>query len=188
MSAPLSRGIFATSFVHVDEKVTDASRSSRSTPRRTRRSRSCASRRSVSPRSSAVQRDELLPRSGVQVGPVEDGKRVVACFSRDRQPHQGGRGAGDPVDEPDARAATSGRRWRTRGAGRESERLRRPQARRARSSRPSAGARHRRGRRGEARAAGLRASSSSTAEGRRRPISRSGSGRAEDRRRASHHG
>ena len=52
VSAPLSRGIFATCFAHVDEKVTRRMRCASCSPRRTRASRSCASRRSACPRSS----------------------------------------------------------------------------------------------------------------------------------------
>ena len=124
VSAPLSRGIFATCFAHVDEKM-DGAAIKCSTPRPTRASPSRACPPSACPR-SCRSRDELR-RDRRAAGRRGRRQAAVACFA-DRQPHQGRRGPGDPVDEPDARPRRAAR-WKTWAGGRERLRRRRHQAR-----------------------------------------------------------
>ena len=91
VSAPLSRGIFATCFAHVDEKVDAGADRRSSTPRRSRASRSCACRRSACRRSSPCKGTNYA-EVGVQPGDVADGKRVVACFAATDNLIKGGAG------------------------------------------------------------------------------------------------
>ena len=79
MSAPLSRGIFATSFVHVEEKVTAEQIRSlyAETYAHEPFTRVPAKRL---PEVVAVHGTNFC-EVGVQVGEAKDGKRVVACFS-----------------------------------------------------------------------------------------------------------
>lgn len=79
VSAPLSRGIFATSFVHVDASVT---------AERIKALYSEAYAKEPFTRVPAKRLPEVVAvhgtnfcEVGVQVGDVADGKRVVACFS-----------------------------------------------------------------------------------------------------------
>jgi LysW-gamma-L-alpha-aminoadipyl-6-phosphate/LysW-L-glutamyl-5-phosphate reductase len=79
VSAPLSRGIFATSFVHVDEKITDA---------QIRQIYAEAYENEPFVRVPKKRLPEVVAVAGsnhvevgVQPGTVVDGRRVVACFS-----------------------------------------------------------------------------------------------------------
>ena len=79
VSAPLSRGIFATSFAHVDEKIGEAAI-------KALYAEAYANEPFV--RVPAKRLPEVVAVSGsnyaevgVQVGSVENGRRVVACFS-----------------------------------------------------------------------------------------------------------
>jgi LysW-gamma-L-alpha-aminoadipyl-6-phosphate/LysW-L-glutamyl-5-phosphate reductase len=79
VSAPLSRGIFATSFAHVDERVT---------PDQVREAYESAYAREPFVRVPKKRLPEVVAVSGsnfaevgVQCGPVEAGRRLVTCFS-----------------------------------------------------------------------------------------------------------
>ena len=79
VSAPLSRGIFATSFAHVDEKVT---------PEQVKALYNEMYAKEPFVRVPQKRMPEVVAVSGtnysevgVQVGPAYEGKRVVACFS-----------------------------------------------------------------------------------------------------------
>ena len=79
VSAPLSRGIFATSFAHVDEKVTpEQIKSLFAETYKNEPFTRVPSKRL--PEVVAVHGTNFC-EVGVQVGDAADGKRVVACFS-----------------------------------------------------------------------------------------------------------
>ena len=90
VSAPLSRGIFATSFAHVDEKVTAEQIKAlyAETYAREPFTRVPAKRL---PEVVAVHGTNFC-EVGVQVGEVTDGKRVVACFTATDNLVKGGAG------------------------------------------------------------------------------------------------
>jgi N-acetyl-gamma-glutamyl-phosphate reductase len=79
VSAPLSRGIFATSFVHVDEKVTAEQIKSLYAEAYAKEAFTRVPARRL-PEVVAVHGTNYC-EVGVQVGDARDGKRVVACFS-----------------------------------------------------------------------------------------------------------
>ena len=79
VSAPLSRGIFATSFVHVDEKVTAEQIKSLYAELYAKEAFTRVPAKRL-PEVVAVHGTNFC-EVGVQVGDVKDGKRVVACFS-----------------------------------------------------------------------------------------------------------
>ena len=102
VSAPLTRGIFATCFVELPAEV-DAAQARRAVRRdATRASRSRGGPRSGCPRSSRSPARTTC-EVGFAVGPVADGKRTVTLLLGDRQPDQGRRRPGDPEHEPRAR-------------------------------------------------------------------------------------
>ena len=118
VSAPLSRGILATSFVELPADDDRRSRSPRSTPTPTRASRSSASCAIGCPRSRR-SRAATTPRSASRWARRRgDGRATLAIVSADRQPDQGRRRPGDPEHEPDARACPRRRRSRIPGRGR----------------------------------------------------------------------
>jgi N-acetyl-gamma-glutamyl-phosphate reductase len=90
VSAPLSRGIFATSFAHVDEKISPDEIAARF-------AEAYASEPFV--RVPARRLPEVVAVSGsnyaevgLQVGSIENGRRVVACFSATDNLIKGGAG------------------------------------------------------------------------------------------------
>ena len=80
VSAPLTRGIFATCFVELPDAVDKAQARARCSTSATRASRSCAGRTSGCPRSSR-SRARTTPRSASRSAPASSGKRTVTCFS-----------------------------------------------------------------------------------------------------------
>ena len=108
VSAPLTRGIFATCFVELPSRGRQGE--ARRAVRRdaTRASRSCAGPKQAAARGRRGRRLEL--RRGRLRGRR---RRTTAsarsrCFSRDRQPDQGRRRPGDPEHEPRARLRREG--------------------------------------------------------------------------------
>ena len=103
VSAPLSRGIFATSFLELPADVT------------TKRSPRCSTRlraRAVRPparspaRGRRGRRAPTTPRSASRSAPPPAASGTLHVHrQRDRQPDQGRRRPGDPEHEPDARPA-----------------------------------------------------------------------------------
>jgi N-acetyl-gamma-glutamyl-phosphate reductase len=90
VSAPLSRGIFATSFAHVDEKISPDQIASRFAE---------AYAKEPFVRVPARRLPEVVAVSGsnyaevgLQVGSIENGRRVVACFSATDNLIKGGAG------------------------------------------------------------------------------------------------
>ncbi len=79
VSAPLSRGIFATSFVHLDEKVSEAEIKALYEEAYAKEPFVRVPKKRL-PEVAAVSGSNHV-EIGVQVGGVADGKRVVACFS-----------------------------------------------------------------------------------------------------------
>ena len=79
VSAPLSRGIFATSFVHVDEKVT-ADQIKQLFAEAYAKEPFVRVPKKRLPEVVAVSGSNHV-EVGVQVGPAFEGKRVIACFS-----------------------------------------------------------------------------------------------------------
>src|SRR5580692_7375335 len=79
VSAPLSRGIFATSFVHVDEKVTAEQVKSLYAETYAKEAFTRVPAKRL-PEVVAVHGTNFC-EVGVQVGEAKDGKRVLACFS-----------------------------------------------------------------------------------------------------------
>jgi N-acetyl-gamma-glutamyl-phosphate reductase len=79
VSAPLSRGIFATSFVHVDEKVTAEQIKSLYAELYAKEAFTRVPAKRL-PEVVAVHGTNFC-EVGVQVGEAKDGKRVIACFS-----------------------------------------------------------------------------------------------------------
>ena len=79
VSAPLSRGIFATSFVHVDERMTAEQLKSLYAETYAREAFTRVPGRRL-PEVVAVHGTNYC-EVGIEVGEVRDGKRSVACFS-----------------------------------------------------------------------------------------------------------
>jgi N-acetyl-gamma-glutamyl-phosphate reductase len=79
VSAPLSRGIFATSFAHVDATITPDQIASKYEEAFAREPFVRVPRKRL-PEVVAVSGSNFA-EVGIQCGPVEDGRRLVACFS-----------------------------------------------------------------------------------------------------------
>jgi N-acetyl-gamma-glutamyl-phosphate/LysW-gamma-L-alpha-aminoadipyl-6-phosphate reductase len=79
VSAPLSRGIFATTFVHVDEAITEEQIKSAYTDAYAKEPFVRVPLKRL-PEVAAVSGSNFV-EVGIQVGPVEGSKRLVACFS-----------------------------------------------------------------------------------------------------------
>ena len=167
MSAPLSRGIFATSFVHVDANVTRERLAEAF--QRDVRGRALRARAGEAPAGGRRGERDELRRGGRRARRRVDGNnRVVACFSAIDNLIKGGAGQAIQsmnlalgLDEPrrsTTRAATRDRR-QARRRGRRQRGARRRRAATSRTSPPAAGAWW-----------------SCTAAGRRRPSCKSGSG------------
>ena len=134
VSAPLTRGIFATCFLELDAAVDERASSPRCSTRATRASRSCAGPKKRLPEVVAVAGSNYA-EVGFAVGPVVERQAHRHLLLRDRQPDQGRRRPGDPEHEPRARLSTSARASRTSGTGRERRRSSSRSA--ARSSAPA---------------------------------------------------
>jgi N-acetyl-gamma-glutamyl-phosphate reductase len=90
VSAPLSRGIFATSFVHVDEKVTADQIKSLYTEMYAKEAFTRVPQKRL-PEVVAVHGTNFC-EVGVQLGEAKDGKRTLACFSATDNLIKGGAG------------------------------------------------------------------------------------------------
>lgn len=92
VSAPLSRGIFATSFVHVDPSVDKAAIAAAFAETFEKEPFVRVPRKRL-PEVVAVSGSNFA-EVGFEVGPVEDGARLVACFSAIDNLIKGGAGQG----------------------------------------------------------------------------------------------
>jgi len=90
VSAPLSRGIFATTFVHVDEAVTEAQLKALYAEAYAKEPFVRVPQKRL-PEVAAVSGSNYV-EVGIQVGPVDGGKRLVACFSATDNLIKGGAG------------------------------------------------------------------------------------------------